>query len=240
VSNLPRIGITRWSDVPDEARDRYWSRVVDAGGEVVDIAEPQAGGAGGLIRSLDALVLTGGIDVDPAVYGESRHVKVKEVDRGRDEMEIEYLRAALERDIPVLAICRGHQVLNVGFGGKLLQHIDSGEHRADYRTEGYPSRWHDLAIAPESRLAEALGATQLQINSRHHQAVTREVLAEGLAAVAISDDHGRELIEGMESTQHRWVIGVQWHPERLEEHVPAFAPTMRKLYDTLMARALDR
>ena len=228
--------MTRWDDVPDEARDRYWARVVEAGGEVVDIDERAAGRTGEIVPSLDALVLTGGIDVDPAKYGAAeRHPKVKEVDGARDDMEIAYLRAAAERDLPVLAICRGHQVLNVGFGGGLLQHIDSGEHRADFRTEGHPSRWHDLTIEQGSRLASIFDATRLHINSRHHQAVTPETLAPGLRPVAFADDHGGTLIEGLESEQHRWVVGVQWHPERLEEHEAAFAPAMRLLFDALIA-----
>jgi gamma-glutamyl-gamma-aminobutyrate hydrolase PuuD len=152
-------------------------------------------------------------------------------------MELAYLESALNRDIPVLAICRGHQLLNVGFGGQLLQHIDSGEHRADYRSEGYPSRWHSVRISPDARLAAALEATDLEINSRHHQAVTADVLARGLRPVAWADDHGHELVEGMESESHDWVVGVQWHPERLEEHRAPFAPVMRRLFATFVARA---
>jgi gamma-glutamyl-gamma-aminobutyrate hydrolase PuuD len=240
MTTRPRIGVTRWDDVPDEARDRYWARVVEAGGEVVDIAEPQAADAHSIIPTLDALILTGGIDVDPSIYGAERHAKVKEVDRGRDEMELAYLSEALIADLPVLAICRGHQVLNVGFGGKLLQHVDSGEHRADYRTPGYPSRWHSLRIEADSRLGGIFGTGELEINSRHHQAVTADVLGDGLRPVAFSDDHGGQLIEGIESTQHRWVVGVQWHPERLEEERVGFAPSMRKLYAALMEQARNR
>jgi len=233
----PRIGVTRWDDVPDEARDRYWARVVEAGGQVVDIAEEATGRLAEFVRSLEALVLTGGIDVDPAVYGAERHPKVREVDRGRDEMEISALRLALERDIPVLAICRGHQVLNVACGGGLLQHIESGQHRADFRAEGHPSRWHDLEITPGSRLAGIYGATSLRVNSRHHQAVTEGVLAPGLIPVAFTAEHGGELIEGLESRQHRWVVGVQWHPERPEPHEKEFAPQSRLLYQALIAEA---
>lgn len=234
----PRIGVTRWEDVPGEAIDRYWGRLTDAGAAVVDLDERADGRVSDLAPTLDALMLTGGIDVDPATYGASeRHEKVRETARGRDRMELAYLEAALVRDIPVLAICRGHQLLNVGFGGQLLQHIDSGEHRADYRTEGYPSRWHGVRVADDARLAGALGATTLEINSRHHQAVTSDVLAAGLRPVAWADDHGRELIEGMESISHGWVVGVQWHPERLEDHKPSFAPLMRRLFAAFVERA---
>ena len=236
MTERPRIGVTRWDDVPDEARDRYWARVVEAGGDVVDLAEPAAGRVAEIAPSLDALVLTGGIDVDPSKYGAAeRHPKVKETAPDRDDMELRYLDAALARDIPVLAICRGHQVLNVGFGGALLQHIDSGEHRADFATEGHPSRWHDLTIDGDSLLAEIFGTTRLNIKSRHHQAVTSDTLAPTLRPTAFAEDHGRSLIEGMESDQHRWVVGVQWHPERIEDHVPAYAPAMRRLFAALIA-----
>ena len=238
MTQLPRIGVTRWDDVPPEARDRYWARTREAGGEVVDLNEAAVDRAEELGATLDALILTGGIDVDPATYGASQcHPKVKETSPERDALEIAYLDDALKRDIPVLAICRGHQLLNVGFGGALVQHIDSGAHRADFATPGYPSRWHELEIAADSRLARALGATHLEINSRHHQAVDSETLAAGLRPVAFSSDHARQLVEGMESEQHRWVVGVQWHPERPEHHKPAFAPIMRRLFEAVIREA---
>jgi putative glutamine amidotransferase len=226
----PRIGVTRWEDVPGEALDRYWSRVREAGAEVVDLDESSAGRVRELVATLDALMLTGGIDVDPACYGAERHPSVKEIDPARDAMELAALEAALRRDMPVLAICRGHQLLNVGFGGSLLQHIESGEHRADYRAPGYPSRWHGVRLLHDSRVAAAIGTTEAEINSRHHQAVVAAGLASGLRAVGFADDQGAEFVEGAESLQHRWVVGVQWHPERLEEHKPAFAPLMRRLF----------
>ena len=238
MTYVPRIGVTRWDDVPDEVRDRYWARTREAGGEVIDLDEEAVGRAGELGPTLDALVPTGGIDVEPDTYrAAQRHPKVKETAPGRDAMELAFLDDALKRDVPVLAICRGHQLLNVGFGGALLQHIDSGEHRADFRTEGYPSRWHQLQIVQDSRLAEALGVTSIEINSRHHQGVEAGTLATGLRPVAFADDHAGELIEGVESLQHRWVVGVQWHPERPEDHKPAFAPVMRRLFDAFVAQA---
>jgi putative glutamine amidotransferase len=240
MPDAPRIGVTRWEDVPGEAVDRYWSRVTEAGGVVVDLDDTAVDRIGELSPVLDGLVLTGGIDVDPARYGAERHAKVKETSPERDAMELAFLDAALARDIPVLAICRGHQLLNVGFGGSLLQHIDSGEHRADYRTEGYPSRWHAVTVAGGTRLAAASRATSFEINSRHHQAVTPEGLGEGLRAVAWADEHGDTLIEGVESDRHRWVVGVQWHPERVEEHHPAFHPIQRRLFAAFVAETARR
>ena len=237
MPSAPRIGVTRWEDVPGEAVDRYWARVVEAGGDVVDLDESTASRIDELAPTLDALMLTGGVDVDPSIYGAERHARVKETAPDRDRMELAYVVRALDRDIPLLAICRGHQLLNVAFGGSLLQHIDSGEHRADYRTEGYPSRWHTVSIDAGSRVARALDATALEINSRHHQAVTADTLGRGLRATAFADDDGRELVEGVESEGHAWVVGVQWHPERLEEHNAAFAPSMRRLFEAFVAQA---
>lgn len=236
MERKPRIGVTLWSDIPPEAEARYLDRIREAGGEIVRLEPENAADAAEIAAGLDGLVLTGGIDVEPDVYGAERHAKVKETDRARDEMEIAALHGAIGADIPVLAICRGHQVLNVGFGGALLQHIDSGEHRADFRTPGYPSRWHDVRIAEGNRLSEALGGTRFEVNSRHHQAVTEETLAPGLRPIAWSDDHGRDLIEGVESERHTWVVGVQWHPERLEEHKEHYAPLMRRLFDAFIAQ----
>lgn len=237
VDRPPRIVVTRWEDVLGEAVERYWARVTEAGAEVVDLNEPYAASAAELVANADGLMLTGGVDVDPARYGADRHERVKETRPERDAMEIAALGAALARDLPVLAICRGHQLLNVAFGGTLLQHIESGEHRADYRAEGYPSRWHDVRLEAGSRLAEALGAETFAINSRHHQAVRAEDLAPGLRAIAWADDHGQELIEGAVSEQHAWVTAVQWHPERPEEHRPDFAPRMRGLFAVFIAAA---
>ena len=237
MSEAPRIGVTNWSDVAPEALDRYWARVREAGGEVIDLNEAAAGRAPELAPSLDALMLTGGLDVDPVTYGAERHAKVKETSPERDAMELAFLEAALRRDIPVLAICRGHQLMNVGFGGTLLQHIDSGEHRADFATPGYPSRWHRVRLTGATRLSAAYGALEFEVNSRHHQAVTGAHLAPGLRPIAFADDHGTGLVEGSESEQHRWVVSVQWHPERPEEQAAGFAPLMRRLFDVFIAEA---
>ncbi|MGB2695255.1 MAG: type 1 glutamine amidotransferase [Dehalococcoidia bacterium] len=228
---LPRIGVTHWEDVLGERIESYWERIAEAGGEPVDLR-----GAPVNVDTLDALVLTGGYDVDPARYGAERHSKVKHIDPERDEFELTLLRDALARDLPVLAICRGHQVLNVAFGGTLLQHIEDGSHVADYKTAGCPSRWHSVRLAPESHLRAQLATDEVEVNSRHHQAVTQETLAAGLAAVGTSPDG---LIEAVESLSHRWVVGVQWHPERLEPEHPEFAPRACRLFEALVREAQE-
>jgi len=224
----PRIGIARWEDVPHERLADYWDRMKEAGGEVVDLHDPNVA-----IPDIDALMLTGGIDADPALYGEERHAKVRHVDPARDAFELAILRSALARDIPVLAICRGHQLLNVAFGGGLLQHIEGDSHRALGGVLS-PSRWHTVRFEAGSRLRDLYGDGDIEVNSRHHQAVTPETLASGLTPLAMSPDG---LIEAVESRAHRWVFGVQWHPERLEPEHPAFRERHRPLSEAFVAEA---
>jgi putative glutamine amidotransferase len=224
-----RIGITRWEDIPGERFEAYCERVSEAGAEPVELSGPAAD-----VATLDGLIVTGGLDVEPERYGEMRHPKVKQTDPARDEFELALLEAALAVDLPVLAICRGHQLLNIAFGGRLLQHIESGAHKADFKTEGFPSNWHTVRLASGSRLRALLGADEIEVNSRHHQAVLAETLAPGLEPVAFSPDG---LIEGVESHEHRWAISVQWHPELPETGHPGFAERCRPLFAAFVAEA---
>jgi putative glutamine amidotransferase len=224
-----RIGVTRWEDIPGERSQWYWESARQAGGEVVDLPGPDTS-----VSGLGGLVLTGGLDVEPERYGEERHPKVKQTDGRRDEFELALLRAALAADLPVLCICRGHQLLNVAFGGKLLQHIEGNAHRAKFHLEGIPSSWHTVRPEPGSRVHAIMGAGEIEINSRHHQAVLPELLAPGLDATAFSPDG---LVEAVESRTHRWVVGVQWHPELPEVEHPGFAERCQPLFEALVREA---
>jgi putative glutamine amidotransferase len=223
----PRVGVTRWEDVPGETIERYWQRLREAGLDPIDLNAPDA-----TPDRLAGLVLTGGVDIDPARYGAERHERVRRIDTARDEFELRLLQQALAADLPVLAICRGHQLLNVALGGALLQHIESGEHVADYKTEGFPSRSHEVTLVSSGRLAGVYGAPRMTVNSRHHQAVTTESLAPGLHAVAVTNDR---LVEAVESERHAWVVGVQWHPEREEPQIPGFLEASRRLFAAFAA-----
>lgn len=225
-----RIGITRAEDVPGEDIGDYHRRVREAGGEPVDIAlehhpDPRPPFDARLADDMRGLILTGGVDIDPALYGRTPHPKVRHINHRRDEWETALLRDALARDLPVLAICRGHQVLNVALGGGLLQHIDSGEHRAHYERDGYPSRFHVVRLGEESIVRALLGVDEIEANSRHHQAVLQETLSPSLDATGLSPDG---IVEVVESPHHRWVVGVQWHPER-DEVAERFAPLFSAL-----------
>jgi len=245
VDYRPRIAITRWEKVPGEDIAEYHRRVIEAGGEPLDLCIEFVVDRGlccvDILAGATGFILTGGVDIDPACYHETPHPRVKRTDHSRDEFELVLLGQALVYDIPILAICRGHQLLNVAFGGGLLQHIDGDGHVADYRSEGFPSRWHEVSVRQGSRLHAALslpagqaGAAGTLVNSRHHQAVTPERLAPRLEVVARSPDG---LVEGVESLAHRWVVGVQWHPERLEPCQRGFADTSALLFQELVRQA---
>jgi putative glutamine amidotransferase len=153
----------------------------------------------------DGLMLTGGTDVDPARYGRDRESQTEPPDVERDRREAALLKEALKCDIPVLAICRGMQFLNVVLGGTLVQHIEG------HRRRGEPDA-HAVKVVEGSRLASILNSGEYRVNSRHHQSVER--VGEGLVVSATAPDG---IIEALELPGQRFVIAVQWHPEdRLE------------------------
>jgi putative glutamine amidotransferase len=166
------------------------------------------------MESVSGLVLTGGEDVDPARYGEKRHEKVRSVNPARDATEAALIEAARSRGKPVLAICRGIQILNVALGGTLVQDIPSQcdtriSHDEDTQRD---SRTHEISVERGSLIAKAVGAEHLTVNSFHHQSVKR--VADGMRVTARSPDG---VIEGIESTSDWWVMGVQWHPEEMTD-----------------------
>lgn len=211
----PRIAITRAEEVTGERWEDYADRIREAGGEplAVDLAEWRADAAP---PEFDALIVTGGVDIDPAKYGEARSERVVDTNAHRDDFELALLRDALDRDVPVLGVCRGHQLFNVAHGGSLLQHLEEREpHRSRRAADGVgiDSGWHDVQVAPGTRLAEVVGGTAVHVNSRHHQAVTSDRVAPGLEVAATAPDG---VVEALEDPSKRWAVSVQWHPERTE------------------------
>jgi putative glutamine amidotransferase len=153
------------------------------------------------------LLLTGGTDVNPQRYGEHQQPETEKPDDERDECELALLDQALARDLPILAICRGHQLLNVYHGGTLIQHLPSGRHAIGTPDKGTPA--HEVLVEPDTLLASITGVGALRVNSRHHQAVDR--MGAGLRASA--KDPGDGTIEALERSDRRFVLAVQWHPE---------------------------
>ncbi|WP_207539079.1 gamma-glutamyl-gamma-aminobutyrate hydrolase family protein [Sabulicella rubraurantiaca] len=214
----PIIGLTLdsepaggWSKLPWYAlRQNYFTSVIEAGG--LPVALPHAPElAADYLGTLDGLLVTGGaFDVDPALWGkEPLHPKAT-LKPGRTDFEIAATRAALQRDMPVLGICGGQQLLAVALGGTLIQHIpdespsEIPHEQPNPRTE--PG--HDIEVAPGTLLARVTGRARMAVNSAHHQAV-RDV-PEGVVVNARAPDG---LIEGIEAPRHRFALGVQWHPE---------------------------
>jgi putative glutamine amidotransferase len=166
-----------------------------------------------ILDVVQGVVLTGGEDIDPAEYGEPRHPATTDPHARRDQCELALARRARERNIPTLAICRGIQVVNVALGGTLVQDIPS-QSPSDInhdQSEKRAARLHDVHIEPDSLLHEAIGATDIAVNSSHHQSVAR--VAPGLRVTARSPDG---VVEGVEWTgDDWWMLAVQWHPEEL-------------------------
>ena len=163
------------------------------------------------LDAVDGLIFSGGSDLDPALYGQEAHPETNGVVAERDRAELALLRAALERDMPVLAICRGSQVLNVALGGDLVQHlpdiVGSEQHK---HTPGVFAD-HDVAIDDGTRLGAIVG-DRVPVKSHHHQGFGR--LGEGLRVSAHADDGA---VEAVEDPGRRFTLGVLWHPEAGED-----------------------
>lgn len=204
----PVVGVTRCSRLDD-----YLKSIVQAGGRVRVLEVRDDPGAA--LDEVDAVLLTGGGDVNPRLYGEARHPTVRGAEPGRDEFEIELAQRAMEADVPLLAICRGLQVLNVAAGGTLVQDIPTAVAGALPHSVTEPSDVvaHTVNVREESRVRAALGpsvgeSSECRVNSRHHQSVGR--VGKGLVISASAADG---VIEAVEAPAARFCVGVQWHPE---------------------------
>lgn len=203
----------RWAvwDLPATVvPQRYLDKIVAAGG--VPVVLPAVADVRDALPRLDGLMLIGGGDVDPVLYGAVPHAETGRICPDRDTAELALLRGALSLGLPVLGICRGLQLLNVALGGTLHQHVpDLVGHGGHAGAAGGFAR-HSVRLRPDGGLAEALGRTALDVPSYHHQAIDRP--GAGLRPVAWSDDG---LIEAAELAGHPFAVGVQWHPEADED-----------------------
>lgn len=181
------------------------------------------------LDAVDGVVLSGGGDIDPALWGADPHEQVYRVDRERDRAEIDLARAAADRGVPLLGICRGLQVMNVAFGGTLVVHIpDRYGEAVPHRVPPRDPTAHPIAVEPDSRLAEILGSTAIAPPSWHHQAPDR--VADRFRIVARAPDG---VIEALEDPRLPFLLGVQWHPE----HVASTDAAQQRLFDALVAAA---
>ena len=216
----PLIGITSYE--PEEVRTGVWvfsaaltpsayvEAVVSAGGRPL-IIPPVEEGVDETLDALDGVIFTGGEDLDPAHYGAKRHPETTGVDEARDRAELALLKAALDRDMPMLAVCRGSQVLNVALGGDLVQHLPEVIGHDEHKHTPGEFADHDVRIAPESRLGRLVGE-HAPVKSHHHQGFGR--IGTGLREVAWAEDG---VVEGLEDPGRRFALGVLWHPEAGED-----------------------
>jgi putative glutamine amidotransferase len=210
--------------IPQIFIDAVWA----AGGQPVVITSGLPSEAAPQYLDLvDGLILTGGGDVNPSRYGRQREELTYDVSDSRDAMELTLARHATARQVPVLAICRGNQVLNVALGGTLVQDLVTAG-LDNHRTNGAPPTSHDVTIRPGSRLAEVVGAGRLHVNSLHHQGV--DDLGDALQSSAHAPDGS---IEAIELIGPGWALGVQWHPELMR----ADEPVQRRLFEAHVAQA---
>jgi gamma-glutamyl-gamma-aminobutyrate hydrolase PuuD len=228
----PLIGITCYVEdatwgpwcVPSALVPMTYVRAIeDAGGRAL-LLPPSDTGVEETLDALDGLLLSGGADLDPALYGAEEHPETKALRPDRDSAELQLLRAALERDLPVLAVCRGMQLFNVARGGDLVQHLPDVTGKETHRKQAGEFAEHDVTIAAGSRVCSLVGERG-SVHSHHHQGVGR--VGEGLREVAWAED---QTVEGIEDPKRSFAIGVLWHPEEGED---------RKLFEGLVQAASD-
>jgi putative glutamine amidotransferase len=234
--SLPLIGVTA-SARYENGRERVfinaaYLRAVQGAGGIPVLLPPsfETGMRDALFDHLTGLLLTGGGDIEPGRYGQTPHATVYDVSSERDALELWATREALARRRPVLAICRGLQVLNVALGGTLVQDIPDEVGRTIAHSQPAPRQQatHTVKVDHGSRLADILGAVEVEVNSFHHQAV--KDLGTGLRTVATAPDG---VVEGLELPDAEpLVVGVQWHPEELVAHDAA-----RNLFAALVRAA---
>jgi putative glutamine amidotransferase len=215
----PLIGITsyaeeiRWGVWTEDAALvplAYVRAVEHAGGRPL-VVPPSEDGLEETLDALDGVIFSGGGDLDPELYGAEAHAATDDPRKERDAAELHLLEAALERDMPVLAICRGSQLLNVARGGDLVQHLPEEVGHDQHRHDPGSFSDHDVELAADSRLGGLLG-DRAPVKSHHHQGYGR--IGSGLREVAWAEDG---VVEGLEDADKRFALGVLWHPEEGED-----------------------
>lgn len=219
ASIRPRIGVTLDSEEPGgyskfpwfALRQNYAGSIIAAGGLPVALPHAPAELVDAYLDQLDGLVVTGGaFDVDPALYGDSERHPTVGLKAARTAFEWAITERALARDLPVLGICGGQQLLNVVLGGTLIQHIPDRVENALAHEQPNPrdEPGHAVAVVPGTLLHRLVGVTSLAVNSAHHQAADR--VGEGVVVAATAEDG---VVEAIEHSGYRFCLGVQWHPE---------------------------
>jgi putative glutamine amidotransferase len=220
--------VTRWDSGAVAVPDPYVRAVSGAGATPVIVPPSIEEAPVGLLSSFHGLLLIGGGDLAPSRYGAEDHPEQYGVDEARDAIEMALLEEASRIEMPVLAVCRGAQVVNAAHGGTLFQHLPEAEGLGEHAIPNAGgSTVHDVKLAPDSRIAAATRADVLSCSSHHHQGI--DVVGDGLVAVGWTDDGLVEAVEGDQG----WLVAVQWHPE----HTVQSDPAQQALFDALAERA---
>jgi putative glutamine amidotransferase len=214
-----RFGV--WKEESALVPQEYVRAVERAGGRPL-LVPPSIEGVDETLDALDGIIFSGGADLDPARYGQDAHPETDRPFPLRDDGEFVLLRAALERDMPTLGICRGSQVLNVALGGDLVQHLPDVVGHDDHKDVPGVYADHEVAIEPGSKLGSALGL-RAPVKSHHHQGMG--TVGHGLTVTARAEDG---TVEGLEDPSRRFAVGVLWHPEAGED---------MRLFEALVAEA---
>jgi putative glutamine amidotransferase len=231
ISAFPRVVETATGPTLLHTSSRHYvESVVRAGGVPVILPVIDPEDVPSALSAVHGILVTGGGDVQPSRYRAHPVSETRNVDPLRDAFDVRLLQEAIQSDVPVLATCRGMQVLNVALGGSLVQHVPAVTGQDHDRIDHWHGGVHLVKVEPDSHLAEALGCTEVYVNSLHHQAVCDA--APGTRPVAWAEDDTVEAIE-LPGTPH--VVAVQWHPELLED-----APEQQGLFRQLVEQAAQR
>jgi gamma-glutamyl-gamma-aminobutyrate hydrolase PuuD len=233
----PLIGITTyltrarfgaWEEDSALVPADYVRAVERAGGRAL-LVPPSDDGIEETLDALDGIVFSGGSDLDPALYGQEPHRETDGIEAERDRAEMALLQAALERDLPMLAVCRGSQALNVALGGDLVQHLPEVVGDGKHKQQPGEFAEHDVVIEPETRLGRLIGE-HAPVKSHHHQGFGK--LGQGLRETARAHDG---TIEALEDPSRRFTLGVLWHPEAGDD-LRLFEALVREARDYRAAR----
>ena len=235
VTGVPIVagGVLGWRQGAVACTTAYLEALQRAGGDPVIVPPVRLDEAelGARLGRFDGVLLVGGGDIDPALYGQETRPEVAHISPARDEFEIPLVRAAIDRGMPTLCICRGVQVLNVALGGTLHQHISDREDLVAHRNaDGSDGVLHEVRAQPGSRVMKAMGVERARTFSHHHQAL--DELGAGLIPVAWAEDGLLEAVE----LDDGWVLGLQWHAEA----TAAADPTQQAVFDALVREASGR
>ena len=227
---VPAGNVRSWRDDSVALPASYVRALHRAGGQEAILAprELSRDEAERLLERFDGLLLIGGGDIDPKHYGQDPLPECYGIDTEADVFEMRLVQAAVGRGMPVLAICRGFQILNVATGGSLDQHITGRDGLIGHGVPGVSPEMHEVRLEPGTWTAKAMGIEAVQVSSSHHQAAAR--IGDGLVVSGRAPDG---IVEAMEHPDGSWVVAVQWHPERTAEKDPA----QQGLFDALVDQA---